>query len=150
MSSTQVAGSVQLRQVRPADLEEVLRHRSGMFHDMGFTDQATLDAVAESSRHFIQRESFLVRVTDLVVSRDRSICKRRFANVMSRNNRTASRADIVFIHQTKRVDFSFQTIEIRYKQRNNLRIKVTTGFVAQHFDRLIARQSRTKRAFFAD
>jgi len=55
MSSTQVAGSVQLRQVRPADLEEVLRHRSGMFHDMGFTDQATLDAVAESSRHFIQR-----------------------------------------------------------------------------------------------
>jgi len=55
MSSTQVAGSVQLRQVQPADLEEVLSHRSGMFHDMGFTDQFTLNAVAESSRDFIHR-----------------------------------------------------------------------------------------------
>ena len=55
MSSTKVAGGVQLRQIQPEDLEEVLRHRCGMFHDMGFTDEATLHAVAESSRDFLCR-----------------------------------------------------------------------------------------------
>ena len=55
MSSAQVAGGVQLRQVQPCDLEEVLRQRCGMFRDMGFTDETTLLAVAESSRSFIHR-----------------------------------------------------------------------------------------------
>ena len=55
MSSAQVAGGVELRQVQPGDLEEVLRHRYGMFHDMGFTDEPTLRAVAESSRGFVHR-----------------------------------------------------------------------------------------------
>ena len=55
MSSTQFAAQIQLRQALPADLEEVLGHRRGMFHDMGYTDPATLTAVAESSRDFIRR-----------------------------------------------------------------------------------------------
>jgi GNAT superfamily N-acetyltransferase len=55
MSSAQLAENVQFRSATPGDLEEVLRHRRGMFHDMGFTDQATLNAVAESSREFIRR-----------------------------------------------------------------------------------------------
>jgi len=55
VSSAQVAGGIQLRQVQPADLEEVLRHRCGMFRDMGYTDEPTLNAVAQSSRDFIRR-----------------------------------------------------------------------------------------------
>jgi ribosomal protein S18 acetylase RimI-like enzyme len=55
MSSTQLAGSIQFRRADHNDLEEILRHRRGMFHDMGFTDQSTLNAVAESSREFIRR-----------------------------------------------------------------------------------------------
>jgi GNAT superfamily N-acetyltransferase len=55
MSSTQLAGSIQFRRADHNDLEEILRHRRGMFHDMGFTDLATLSAVAESSREFIRR-----------------------------------------------------------------------------------------------
>ena len=55
MSSAQVAGGFQVREVQPADLEEVLRHRCGMFRDMGYTDESTLNAVAQSSRDFIRR-----------------------------------------------------------------------------------------------
>jgi ribosomal protein S18 acetylase RimI-like enzyme len=55
VSFAQVAGGVQLRQVQPSDLEEVLRHRCGMFRDMGYTDESTLNAVAQSSRDFIRR-----------------------------------------------------------------------------------------------
>lgn len=55
MSSAQVAGGVQFRQVQPGDLEEILRHRCGMFRDMGYTDESTLNAVAQSSRDFIRR-----------------------------------------------------------------------------------------------
>jgi len=53
MSSTQLAGN--LRHALPGDLEEILHHRRGMFHDMGFTDPSTLNAVAENSRAFIRR-----------------------------------------------------------------------------------------------
>jgi GNAT superfamily N-acetyltransferase len=55
MSSIQLAGNLQLRHALPGDLEEILRHRCGMFHDMGFTDPSTLNAVAENSRAFIRR-----------------------------------------------------------------------------------------------
>lgn len=37
------------------DLESVLGHRRGMFHDMGYRDPATLDAVVASSRSLIER-----------------------------------------------------------------------------------------------
>ena len=55
MSSTRLAAQMQFRQTSPSDLEEVLAHRRGMFHDMGYTDPLTLTAVAESSRDFIRR-----------------------------------------------------------------------------------------------
>jgi GNAT superfamily N-acetyltransferase len=55
VSSAQLAGGFQLRQVQPADLEEVLRHRCGMFRDMGYADESILNAVAQSSRDFIRR-----------------------------------------------------------------------------------------------
>jgi ribosomal protein S18 acetylase RimI-like enzyme len=55
MSTTQLGENVQFRSATVADLEEVLRHRRGMFHDMGFTDLAILNAVAETSREFIRR-----------------------------------------------------------------------------------------------
>ena len=55
MNSAQPPANMQLRRTLPSDLEEILRHRCGMFHDMGFTDQGTLSAVAETSRNFIRR-----------------------------------------------------------------------------------------------
>src|SRR5262249_18060347 len=55
MSSTQLAGNLQLRHAVLSDLEEILSHRRGMFHDMGFTDEATLNAVVENSSEFIRR-----------------------------------------------------------------------------------------------
>ena len=55
MIAAQTSSNIQFREAAPGDLEEILRHRCGMFHDMGFTDQNTLDAVAASSRDFIKR-----------------------------------------------------------------------------------------------
>src|SRR2546430_2400533 len=55
MIAAQTSSNIQFREAAPGDLEEILRHRCGMFHDMGFTDENTLDAVAASSRDFIKR-----------------------------------------------------------------------------------------------
>ncbi len=38
-----------------SDINEVLRHRRSMFHDMGFTDSGALDLATENSRSFIER-----------------------------------------------------------------------------------------------
>lgn len=46
---------IHIRLATPHDSEEVLRHRRGMFHDMGYTDSKTLDMVVANSRDFIQR-----------------------------------------------------------------------------------------------
>jgi len=49
-----VTHQIQIRHATPEDCDEILRHRRGMFHDMGFTDAKTLDMVVANSRPFIE------------------------------------------------------------------------------------------------
>jgi GNAT superfamily N-acetyltransferase len=44
-----------IREATVADLPEILRHRRGMFEDMGFKDQAALDAMQATSERFIAK-----------------------------------------------------------------------------------------------
>jgi GNAT superfamily N-acetyltransferase len=44
----------QIRRATVADLPTIMHHRRRMFHDMGFTDDALLDAMEATSRPFIR------------------------------------------------------------------------------------------------
>jgi GNAT superfamily N-acetyltransferase len=44
---------VTLREATPADIPEILRHRRGMYEDMGITDNRALDAMMPLSAEFL-------------------------------------------------------------------------------------------------
>ncbi len=44
-----------IRETRPADLEEILRHRRMMFYDMGYQNSDALDLMVKRSRPNIER-----------------------------------------------------------------------------------------------
>jgi len=46
---------VRIRETTPEDLPLVLRHRRGMFEDMGHRDAGSLDAMEAASRPFFER-----------------------------------------------------------------------------------------------
>jgi GNAT superfamily N-acetyltransferase len=52
---TRLPDGAVLRPATPADLETVLRHRRGMFEDMGHRDAAALDAMVEATRGPLSR-----------------------------------------------------------------------------------------------
>ena len=45
--------AITMREATPADAPEIMRHRRLMFHDMGFTDEAALDAMHATSEPYI-------------------------------------------------------------------------------------------------
>lgn len=55
MNATVLSIGTAIRETRPDDLEEILLHRRYMFRDMGYGDEAVLDALVRTSRSFIQR-----------------------------------------------------------------------------------------------
>ena len=50
MSSAVSGPDLQIREVTPDDLEEILIHRRGMFEDMGHRDVVVLDEIVRTSR----------------------------------------------------------------------------------------------------
>jgi GNAT superfamily N-acetyltransferase len=43
-----------IRRAFPSEIDEIMRHRRGMFHDMGFTHPSALDAMQCTSEGFIK------------------------------------------------------------------------------------------------
>lgn len=76
MTTPATVPAITIRETRPADLEEILRHRRMMFYDMGYQDIAALDLMVQRSRRNIARYLadgsyrgwFAVRADDRVVA----------------------------------------------------------------------------------
>jgi GNAT superfamily N-acetyltransferase len=44
-----------IREARPSEMMEIMRHRRGMFMDMGFEDPTALDAMQRTSEEFMRK-----------------------------------------------------------------------------------------------
>lgn len=55
MNAAALSTGIAIRETRPDDLEEILLHRRHMFRDMGYRDEAVLNALVCTTRPFIKR-----------------------------------------------------------------------------------------------
>lgn len=55
MNAIAPATDITIRGTQPEDIEEILLHRRYMFRDMGYRDEALLDAIVSTSRPFVHQ-----------------------------------------------------------------------------------------------